>query len=92
MSVNTSASVEGRIARQMARQVYWGEHDKNSHACCDCGTSVPLEVHHIDGNPFNNELNNLVALCHSCHTRRHRREKIEARLIEMREEVASLKK
>jgi 5-methylcytosine-specific restriction endonuclease McrA len=26
-----------------------------------------LEVHHIDGNPLNNALENLVTLCNFCH-------------------------
>ena len=28
---------------------------------------IPLELHHIDGNHFNNELNNLQILCPNCH-------------------------
>lgn len=28
---------------------------------------IPLEVHHKDGNKFNNELNNLQLLCPNCH-------------------------
>ena len=28
---------------------------------------IPLEVHHIDGDRFNNELNNLQLLCPNCH-------------------------
>lgn len=29
---------------------------------------IPLELHHIDGNHFNNELENLQILCPNCHT------------------------
>lgn len=29
--------------------------------------SIPLELHHIDGNRFNNEINNLQILCPNCH-------------------------
>jgi hypothetical protein len=37
-------------------------------------------VHHIDGNPSNNEINNLALMTRSAHTRLHRREqKIEGK-------------
>lgn len=29
---------------------------------------IPLELHHIDGNHYNNNLNNLMILCPNCHT------------------------
>ncbi len=32
------------------------------------GVKLPLELHHIDGNHFNNELNNLQILCPNCHS------------------------
>jgi hypothetical protein len=35
--------------------------------CWVCGTSEGLEVHHIDGDRSNNELENLTPLCESCH-------------------------
>ena len=31
------------------------------------GKPIPLQVHHIDGNHINNELNNLQLLCPNCH-------------------------
>lgn len=31
------------------------------------GQIIPLELHHKDGNRFNNELNNLMLLCPNCH-------------------------
>lgn len=31
------------------------------------GKKVPLELHHVDGNHFNNELSNLVIICPNCH-------------------------
>jgi hypothetical protein len=30
---------------------------------------VPIEVHHIDGDPTNNVFENLIALCSNCHAR-----------------------
>lgn len=41
--------------------------------CESCGLSewlgekIPLELHHKDGDPFNNELDNLCILCPNCH-------------------------
>lgn len=32
------------------------------------GVQLPLELHHIDGNHFNNELSNLQILCPNCHS------------------------
>lgn len=31
------------------------------------GLSIPLELHHVDGNPKNNEIENLQILCPNCH-------------------------
>ena len=31
------------------------------------GSEIPLELHHIDGNRFNNEIKNLEILCPNCH-------------------------
>lgn len=36
--------------------------------CTEAGVSV-IEIHHRDGDPANNDENNLIALCGSCHTR-----------------------
>lgn len=35
------------------------------------GQKIPLELHHIDGNRFNNNLNNLQILCSNCHSLVH---------------------
>lgn len=41
--------------------------------CENCGLrewleqTIPLELHHIDGNRYNNALNNLQLLCPNCH-------------------------
>lgn len=43
--------------------------------CCEiCGTNtwqgvaLPLELHHKDGNHYNNNLDNLIILCPNCHS------------------------
>ena len=37
--------------------------------CAYCGFGIPvvLEVAHLDGDKYNNDLNNLVILCPNCH-------------------------
>ena len=37
--------------------------------CCFCGKACTtnIEVHHIDGNPANNDLGNLIPVCFDCH-------------------------
>ncbi len=37
-----------------------------NHRCAICGTDRP-QVHHIDENPSNNDLLNLIPLCPNCH-------------------------
>ena len=32
---------------------------------------LSLDVHHIDYNPKNNDLNNLISLCRACHRKNH---------------------
>jgi 5-methylcytosine-specific restriction endonuclease McrA len=32
------------------------------------GKDITLELHHVDGNRFNNELSNLQILCPNCHS------------------------
>lgn len=32
-----------------------------------CGKTVPLELDHIDGNHYNNEISNLRVICCNCH-------------------------
>ena len=43
------------------------------HKCYECNQTkwlnnpIPIELHHIDGDPYNNELSNLTLLCPNCH-------------------------
>ena len=41
--------------------------------CCNgtewLGDKIPLELHHVDGNHFNNSFENLVLLCPNCHAK-----------------------
>ena len=42
--------------------------------CVECGAEEEIEVHHVDGNRWNNSLDNLVPLCHECHAKIHQGE------------------
>lgn len=55
--------------KQAVHRVIWLLANPNAN-CKDCGNKVQL-VHHEDGNKLNNNLNNLVGLCRSCHNIRH---------------------
>ena len=40
--------------------------------CEDCGSpDPPINIHRIDGNPYNNDSQNLLVLCRNCHQDRH---------------------
>jgi len=42
----------------------------NSHTCCICHTDYRhVQIHHIDGNPGNNNPQNLAVVCLNCHSR-----------------------
>jgi len=49
---------------------------RDDYKCQECGKeppSVQLQVHHIDGDRSNNEFDNLVTLCASCHNKAERK-------------------
>lgn len=46
-----------------------------SGSCEICGSNKNVDVHHKDGNPQNNNIENLQRLCRSCHIRAHRVQK-----------------
>lgn len=49
--------------------------------CELCGNDTNLDIHHIDGNWQNNNLDNLMCLCRSCHTKYERnKDKNELRI------------
>ena len=41
--------------------------ERDNYTCKSCGRTKKLEVHHIDGNNKNNDLNNMITLCMACH-------------------------
>jgi len=59
-------------SRRIARERFWAEHDKAKYRCPDCDRGDILvegsfEVHHINGEPYDNRKENLIALCPTCH-------------------------
>jgi len=61
--------------RNKARRIFWDRHDRYEYTCPDCGRGQQelrnqFEVHHIDGDPGNNDPENLVGLCRPCHNLR----------------------
>lgn len=49
--------------------------ERDGYKCQNCRTMDDLVVHHIDNDKHNNDIDNLVTLCRSCHTLRHWRER-----------------
>ena len=56
---------------RIARALYY-EHHTNI-ICDHCGTIKNICIHHIDGDYKNNNIENLQALCKSCHHKYHRK-------------------
>lgn len=63
--------VDDRTAREAARRQYWRDRSREAWRCPGCGRDRDavdrVDVHHRDGNPRNNDPDNLVALCRRCH-------------------------
>ena len=76
--------------RTTARNIYWGEHDRESHRCQNCGADGRLEVHHRDGDPFNNHPMNLIALCYRCHKRVHRMQRHAEQMNDWKKRIETL--
>ncbi|WP_435175626.1 HNH endonuclease [Halorussus sp. AFM4] len=58
-------------SRERARRQYWQRRSAKGWRCPGCNRSRSevdrVDVHHRDGNPNNNDPDNLVALCRRCH-------------------------
>lgn len=70
--------------------------DRDGHKCTDCGKKKGLIVHHIDGSGSfetpNNDMDNLVTLCRSCHMRHHAGEKNHQFIHITKEQVLDARK
>ncbi|WP_436934975.1 HNH endonuclease signature motif containing protein [Halovenus marina] len=68
-------SMTAHTSRDRAREQFWTDHDPKSYTCPDCGRGhdriYQWEIHHKDGDPQNNDPENLIGLCRRCHAWRH---------------------
>ena len=57
--------------------------NRDNHACVACGTTIPLEVHHIRpmAHGGSNNMRNLVTLCIPCHRDTHSIIKVFAKVM-----------
>lgn len=46
---------------------------RDNFRCFFCYKVDNLEIHHIDNNPFNNHISNLITLCRKCHREFHKK-------------------
>ena len=60
-------------ARQEANRILRKSSVK--YECCGCGSTKRLHCHHVNLNTFDNDLGNLMWLCHWCHMRVHSEER-----------------
>ena len=56
---------------------------KTNNSCCICQTPF-IQIHHLDGDPSNNELNNLIGLCPNCHSQAESKFKMTNNLTSVR--------
>ena len=65
--VNSESIQSNKVRLKLLKEGY------KEHKCENCGLTewlgqpIPLELHHKDGNPHNNVLENYVLLCPNCH-------------------------
>jgi len=57
--------------------------------CCEADSS--LDIHHVDGNPTNDELDNLVVLCKSCHRKVHSKQRENATMSMLVDQLGKIK-
>jgi len=92
----TSVGVRGTLLRRLrktARDLFWSEFDKIEYECPACGRDdVAIDVHHRDGDPFNNHPMNLIGVCPQCHADEHRRRRRQESLNEWKDSADAILK
>lgn len=71
-----NGEIDGMVGEDLSERIRKYLIDKVNNKCSICGWSevnkhtgkVPLEIHHKDGNPYNNIEENLQVLCPNCHS------------------------
>lgn len=56
--------MKGSIKTKLDELVY----KRDGYRCVDCGRDTGIEAHHI---AYEEELDNLITVCHACHKKRH---------------------
>jgi len=59
--------------------------------CLCCGADSSLDVHHVDGNPTNDDLENLIVLCKSCHRKVHNKKRENTTMSLLVDQLGELK-
>lgn len=66
MGVSDFSQNRPQVPKQLADRILV----KSRHTCCICHTGrVTAQIHHADGDPSNNDEENLIPLCPNCHAR-----------------------
>lgn len=59
-------------SNKLRQALFLSGYKENKCECCNItewnGKPISMQLHHIDGNPLNNALENLQILCPNCHT------------------------
>lgn len=65
------AKKQKKIRTPIPEEVQKAVLEEAGERCCmpDCGSTTDLVIHHIDGNPSNHDLANLLVMCAVCHGR-----------------------
>ena len=59
---------------------------RSNNRCCIC--QIPfVQLHHIDGDPSNNSLDNIAPLCPNCHSQAHSNNRLTANLTASRVKI-----
>jgi len=61
-----------RVSKSLRNRRRLHESGRDMKHCEDCRDSNNIQIHHKDGNPNNNSLDNLLVLCKNCHVNRHK--------------------
>ena len=76
-------------SRRQARELYWAENDRDSYECpACCASETAFHVHHRNGDPLDNRMVNLLAICAYCHRQEHRDRVAVRRMDEWRDKFA----
>lgn len=81
----------GNISSKALRKLVWDFKEKSCEMCHYKEYDSLLDVHHIDGNPANNFIENLSVLCCMCHRKLHRGLIVDEKFLKERQVMSSNK-